>query len=512
MMFYIFLVSIVLVLNFTLGSLIEQSILPNQVPSQNRILSGTYTTPNGGSYYGAEWVNLQTIQRPTATNASSFFGTTTAMTSEFLFVSAPATCGYFATSVTCSAVTTTSAGYAANNNGVGAGGNGIGYGSVFVYKQVDSQWTQTQSLTIGSGSYEFGYAIALQGYTAVISAPRSGSIIQDNSHDVFNEPSSSIGAVYVYKYSSVSGLWSLSQTLTQSSFTVGSNSYPVQNFGASLALTPDLNTLVIGAPFKNIMAGSSSVNVTGSVWIYTLGSGSYALAGSGSGKGFIVTPSTSAWFGFKVAIGHTPITSYSGYNTIVVTSLEGTQNSLYTFSLSSAGGTWVTASVFHGTGTKTFGYTLIFVNQTLVTTDYADAGNVGSAGSVYTYQWSAGSSNFAQSQKLVLGSGSLDGFGVAVTPGDNNTFAVVASTHSSNTMNGAAEGVYVYTRTSSSASFTTSYSPSSSQYYGFIQTPAAFAFTSFVSMITSPTPQILVGGNDLESIYCGKLNTMCTYL
>ena len=138
------------------------------------------------------------------------------MTSEFLFVGAPATCGYFSGSYTCSAVTTTTAGDAVNNNGVGAGGNGIGYGSVIIYNQVGSQWSYLQNLTIGSGSYEFGYAIAVQGHTAVISAPRSGSIIQDNSYDVYNEPSTSIGAVYVYTYSTVSGEWKLSQTLTQS--------------------------------------------------------------------------------------------------------------------------------------------------------------------------------------------------------------------------------------------------------------------------------------------------------
>ena len=476
---------------------------PNQVPTQNRILSGTYPTPSGGSYSGAEWVNLQTLQRPTATNATSFFGTTTAMTSEFLFVGAPATCGYFSGSYTCSAVTTTTAGDAVNNNGVGAGGNGIGYGSVIIYNQVGSQWSYLQNLTIGSGSYEFGYAIAVQGHTAVISAPRSGSIIQDNSYDVYNEPSTSIGAVYVYTYSTVSGEWKLSQTLTQSSFTVDTNSYPVKNFGASLALTADLSTLIIGAPYKNIARDSSAPSITGSTWIYGLNSGSYALQGSGAGQSYLVSTSTSTWFGFKVAIGQTPITSYSGYNTIVVTSLEGTLNSLYVYSLDSVGGTWTSASVFHGTGSKTFGYTLAFVDQTLVTSDYSDANNTGYAGSVFTYKWSSGSGNFVQDQKLVSGSSSADGFGVAVTAGDSNTFAVVASTHASSTLNGPSEGVYIYSRASSSALFTSTYSPTNSQYYGFIQTPAAFAFTSFVSMITSPTPQILVGGNDLEAIYCG---------
>ena len=114
-----------------------------------------------------------------------------------------------------------------------------------------------------------------------------------------------------------------------------------------------------------------------------------------------------------------------------MTSLEGTQNSLYTFSLSSAGDTWATPSVFDGTGSKTFGYTLIFVNQTLVTSAYACGVSRLSVYLPVEY----GHFQLRQESETVIGSGSLDGFGVAVTSGDNNTFAVVASTHSSSTMN-----------------------------------------------------------------------------
>ena len=126
----------------------------------------------------------------------------------------------------------------------------IGQGNVFVYKYVDqyTMWTRVQTLTIPS-STEFGFAITVQGYTMVISAPRTGAPTGQNSLDITNEPTTSVGAVYVYKYSG--GLWVLSQTLTQSLYPGTQKS--VQNFGQSVALSPDLSTLIIGAPFKGML-------------------------------------------------------------------------------------------------------------------------------------------------------------------------------------------------------------------------------------------------------------------
>ena len=112
-------------------------------------------------------------------------------------------------------------------------------------------WTLVQNITApaDTDSVEFGFAIEVQGHTMVISAPRTGAPIEQNSLDITNEPTSSIGAVYIYTYNGVE--WVLAQTLTQLLYPGASK--PVQNFGQSVALSADLSTLVVGAPYKGML-------------------------------------------------------------------------------------------------------------------------------------------------------------------------------------------------------------------------------------------------------------------
>ena len=47
-------------------------------------------------------------------------------------------------------------------------------------------------------------AITVQGYTMVISAPRTSALTEQNSLDTTNEPTTSVvGVVYVYKYNGI---------------------------------------------------------------------------------------------------------------------------------------------------------------------------------------------------------------------------------------------------------------------------------------------------------------------
>ena len=120
---------------------------------------------------------------------------------------------------------------------------------MYVYKYVDqyTMWTLMQNITAPAlDSVEFGFAIAVQGHTMVISAPRTGAPIEQNSLDITNEPASSLGAVFVYNYNGAA--WVLAQTLNQPLYPGTSKS--VQNFGQSVALSADLSTLVVGAPYK----------------------------------------------------------------------------------------------------------------------------------------------------------------------------------------------------------------------------------------------------------------------
>ena len=103
-------------------------------------------------------------------------------------------------------------------------------GRVYVYDQAaDGTWTQTQMLTASDGAEfnEFGWAIALSGDTAVISAINAK--IGDNI---------SQGAAYVFKRAD-DGTWSETQKL------VASDGHAVDWFGNAVALSDD--TIVVAA-------------------------------------------------------------------------------------------------------------------------------------------------------------------------------------------------------------------------------------------------------------------------
>ncbi|MGE3735012.1 MAG: putative Ig domain-containing protein, partial [Blastocatellales bacterium] len=97
-------------------------------------------------------------------------------------------------------------------------------GSAYVFKRTNTTWTQQQKLTGSDGADGdvFGWAVALEGDTAVIGAPYADS-----------------GAVYIFTRSGSS--WSEQQKLTVSNASINAN------FGSSVALYGD--TLVAGARF-----------------------------------------------------------------------------------------------------------------------------------------------------------------------------------------------------------------------------------------------------------------------
>ena len=99
-------------------------------------------------------------------------------------------------------------------------------GAVYVF--AGSGWTQTQRLTgtDGAAGAGFGIAVAAQGDTLVVGAPRA------------TENGVPFGAVYVYK--NVAGVWTLEQRL------MASDPGQMADFGYSVALDGD--QLVVGCP------------------------------------------------------------------------------------------------------------------------------------------------------------------------------------------------------------------------------------------------------------------------
>ena len=170
------------------------------------------------------------------------------------------------------------------------------------------------------------------------------------------------------------------------------------------------------------------------MWIYSLQSGTYQLFGSGgSGQDYLMSSST--WFGVKVAIGHTSVTTYSGYNTIVVSTLVGGAGNLaFIYTLSSAGASWLLVDTLSLLAYS--GYNVGFENQTLVMSNIQDStvsyGNNVNQGSVYTYDWSSSQNAMIGVQVPVYYKSSASspdslGIGLLVAIDGNNTFVAAAS-------------------------------------------------------------------------------------
>jgi len=134
--------------------------------------------------------------------------------------------------------------------------NLLGAGSVYLFRYSDSEskWTEQarlKSSNLDSGDH-FGDSVALSsdGNTLAVTAPEEGSNaigVNGNQDDNSNEFA---GAVYLFRYSDSVLEW------TQQAYIKASNTGVEDNFGASIALSPDGNTLAVGA------SGESS-NATG---------------------------------------------------------------------------------------------------------------------------------------------------------------------------------------------------------------------------------------------------------
>lgn len=125
--------------------------------------------------------------------------------------------------------------------------NGNGSGAVFVYTRTGQTWTQTQKLLPSQGQADarFGYGVALDGNTLLVSAYR-----QD--HD----GKSNAGMVFVYEYDTANQVWQETAILTASDIQQGGV------FGWDVAL--EGNTAVISA----IFATNDDNNSKGNVYIF----------------------------------------------------------------------------------------------------------------------------------------------------------------------------------------------------------------------------------------------------
>jgi hypothetical protein len=138
---------------------------------------------------------------------------------------------------------------------VGGYGDNSSYGAAWAYTRNGGVWTQQGSKLVGTGavgSGEQGLSVALSadGNTAVV------GVYQDNSN---------VGAAWVWTRSS--GVWT-----QQGSKWVGTGAVGHAVQGASVALSADGNTAIVGGPGDNSVAGAA--------WVWTRSGGVWTQQGS----------------------------------------------------------------------------------------------------------------------------------------------------------------------------------------------------------------------------------------
>lgn len=155
---------------------------------------------------------------------------------------------------------------------VGADGdeneNGVSAGAVYVYRQSGGSWSQEQKLLVSDGEAndQLGRAISLadDGNLAFVTA------LGDSRTD------DATGSVYVFEQSG--GSWS-EQTRIVPTDSPDENRF----FGASISLTPDGTTMVVGAPGPRFV----SSDLSGRIYVFSNSGGSWSqqaqLAHDGGG-------------------------------------------------------------------------------------------------------------------------------------------------------------------------------------------------------------------------------------
>ncbi|TMG76510.1 MAG: hypothetical protein E6H80_03435 [Betaproteobacteria bacterium] len=146
-------------------------------------------------------------------------------------------------------------------------------GAVYVYTRSAGAWSQQAYLNASNtGTFDlFGNSVALNGdgNTLAVGAPLEDSGLTGVTAGIVDEAAagnaaSDAGAVYVYTRST--GAWS------QQAYVKASNTGPGDNFGNSVALSGDGDTLAVVAPFQS----AGTTGFAGAVYVYTRSAGAWS--------------------------------------------------------------------------------------------------------------------------------------------------------------------------------------------------------------------------------------------
>ena len=125
-------------------------------------------------------------------------------------------------------------------------------GCVYIFEKTDGNWTQKFYVKASNseGGDRFGRDVAVSGDGSVIVVGADGedSSSRGINGDSTNNGATDSGSVFVFTRSK--------DSMTQTSYIKASNSETKDGFGHSVAISDDGNTLAVGAPSANSVAGS----------------------------------------------------------------------------------------------------------------------------------------------------------------------------------------------------------------------------------------------------------------
>ncbi len=273
-------------------------------------------------------------------------------------------------------------------------------GAVYVFRRIGGAWSQQAYIKASNTGRDdsFGRNVSLNGdgNTLAVGArfENSSSTGVNGAQDDNN--SSATGAVYVFRFNTTSRTWS------QQAYIKASNTGVLDEFGNSVSLSADGNTLAVGAAFED----SSSTGVNGA-------QNDNTAANSGAVYLFRFNTTSSIW-------------SQQAY---IKASNTGADDRFgFSVSLSADGNTLAVGATYED-GSSTG------VNGT------QNNNTASNSGAVYVFRFSAGSSIWSQQAYIkASNTGASDFFGTSVSlSSDGNTLAVAApfEDSSSTGVNGA---------------------------------------------------------------------------
>ena len=319
--------------------------------------------------------------------------------------------------------------------------NGPDSGSAYIYKYDGNDWNETKLLASdGAAGDYFGYSVAVSdnGNTVVVGARYDDTIAGTDS-----------GSVYIYKYNGTD--WDETKL-------VASDGAASDNFGISVAVSGDGNTVVVGSYFDDTTRGTNS----GSAYIYKYDGTNWdetkLVAGDGAANDNL---------GISIAI------SGDG-NTLVVgarfddTSTGTNSGSAYIYKYDGTNWNETKLVASDGAADDYFGYSVDVSGDgsTVVVGAYGDDDNGSNSGSAYIYKYDGNDWN---ETKLVASDGASEdyfGYSVAVSY-DGNTVVVGAYADDDNGSTSGSAYVYRYDGTDWNETKLVASDGAASDYFGY---------------------------------------------